>query len=303
MQQPPKSWAPAALLLLLGFVWGSSFILMKVGLFSRDGSPLFPAGDLAALRIAIAGSVLLPVSLKHFRKIKRSSWPPILVVGIVGSLIPAMLFAHAQTRMPSALAGMLNALSPLWTLLIAVLVFHVQVQRTQIIGLVIGFIGALGMVASEGFAGDAFNWGAAIPAGMLVIATMCYGVSVNTVRERLSHLRSYVISAISLGVVAIPSWAYVATSELPEIVLHHPDGPRGLLAVAVLAAVGTAGALVLFNTLIQWTNALVAASVTYIIPVFATLWGLWDGEALLSGQIAAGLIILTGVWVTNRKRR
>jgi drug/metabolite transporter (DMT)-like permease len=106
-----------------------------------------------------------------------------------------------------------------------------------------------------------------------------------------------------LGVVAIPSWAYVATSELPEIALHHPDGPRGLVAIAVLAAVGTAGALVLFNTLIQWTNALAAASVTYIIPVFATLWGMWDGESLLSGQIAAGLIILTGVWVTNRKKR
>jgi drug/metabolite transporter (DMT)-like permease len=250
-----------------------------MGLFARDGSALFAAGDLAALRIAIA------------------------VVGIVGSLLPALLFAHAQTRLPSALAGMLNALSPLWTLVISVVVFRNKVHRDQTLGLFIGFIGAVGLVAFEGLGRAHFEWSEAVPALMLVAATLGYGISVNTVRERLAHLRSYVISAISLGLVALPAWAWVASSDLPEVVAVHPDGPRGLLAIVVLASVGTAGALVLFNTLIQWTNALVAASVTYIIPVFATLWGFWDGEVLHSGQILAGVIILAGVWVTNRKKR
>jgi len=303
MSHPPHPWAPAALLLLLGFVWGSSFILMKVGLFAADGSPLFPARELAALRIAIAGTVLFPISIKHFGSIQRKSWLPISVVGLIGSLIPALLFAQAQTEIPSALAGMLNALSPIWTLLIAFAAFGVKVARGQILGILIGFIGAMMLVASQGMRRSLFSLEDAIPSLMLVLATFCYGISVNTVRERLGHLRSHVISAISLGLVALPAWLYVLNSDLPEMVMTHPGAPRGLLAIFVLGSVGTAGALVLFNSLIQWTNALVAASVTYIIPMFATLWGIWDGEQIHSGQIAGGCVILIGVWVTNRKKR
>lgn len=304
MTTPPRPWAPAALLLLLGFVWGSSFILMKLGLFARDGSPLFSPIDLATLRILVAGSVLLPVALKHLHKVTRKDWGPLLVVGSVGSLIPAILFATAQKSIPSALAGMLNALSPLWTLLIAVVVFKVQVQRRQVVGLIIGFVGALVLVASEGLGATQFSWSSALPAMLLIVATLGYGVSVNTVRERLRGLRSYVISALSLGIVAVPAGIWVvAGSDVPRLVMEHPDGLRGLTAIVALAAVGTAGALVLFNQLIQWTNALVAASVTYIIPVFATLWGVWDGEEIGLGQITAGIIILTGVYVTNRKKR
>lgn len=304
MTNPPRPWAPAALLLLLGFVWGSSFILMKLGLFARDGSPLLAPLDLATLRIFVAGTVLLPVSLKHLHKVTRKDWGPLMVVGSVGSLIPAILFATAQKSIPSALAGMLNALSPLWTLLIAVVVFKVQVQRRQVAGLVIGFVGALVLVASEGLGASQFSWASALPAMLLIAATLGYGVSVNTVREKLGGLRSYVISALSLGIVAVPAGIWVAAgSEVPRLVMEHPDGLRGLTAIVALAAVGTAGALVLFNQLIQWTNALVAASVTYIIPVFATLWGVWDGEEIGLGQITAGIIILIGVSVTNRKKR
>lgn len=304
MTNPPRPWAPAALLLLLGFVWGSSFILMKLGLFARDGSPLFAPLDLATLRIFVAGTVLLPVSLKHLHKVTRKDWGPLMVVGLVGSLIPAILFATAQKSIPSALAGMLNALSPLWTLLIAVVVFKVQVQRRQVAGLVIGFVGALVLVASQGLGASQFSWANALPAMLLIAATLGYGVSVNTVREKLGGLRSYVISALSLGIVAVPAGIWVAAgSEVPRLVMEHPDGLRGLTAIVALAAVGTAGALVLFNQLIQWTNALVAASVTYIIPVFATLWGVWDGEEIGLGQITAGIIILIGVSVTNRKKR
>ena len=304
MNTPPRPWAPAALLLLLGFVWGSSFILMKLGLFARDGSPLFAPVDLATLRILVAGSVLLPVSLKHLRKVTRKDWGPLLVVGSVGSLIPAILFATAQKSIPSALAGMLNALSPLWTLLIAVVIFKVNVARRQVVGLIIGFVGAVVLVASEGLGAEQFSWASTLPAMLLIVATLGYGVSVNTVREKLGGLRSYVISALSLGIVAVPAGIWVvAGSDVPRLVIEHPDGLRGLAAIVALAAVGTAGALVLFNQLIQWTNALVAASVTYIIPVFATLWGVWDGEEIGLGQITAGLIILTGVYVTNRKKR
>ena len=304
---PPSRWIPALILLLLGFVWGSSFILMKLGLFARDGSPLFPPVQLAAMRIAIAGGTLLPISLRHFRKVPRERWKWIAGVGIIGSFIPAMLFATAQVNLPSAMAGMLNALSPLWTLLIGVALFGVGLHKRQFAGILIGLMGTVWLIGAQ--AGNesgplALDFGGTIgPALMLILATICYGISVNITREKLQGIPSPVIAACSLGLVAIPAGIYFATGELPSLIAEHPDGFRGLVAVTVLAAIGTAGALVLFNQLIAWTNAVIAASVTYIIPIFAAAWGWWDGETLTVQHLLAGACILIGVWVTNARQK
>ena len=299
---PPHKWAAPLVLLLLGFVWGSSFILMKMGLIASDGSALFPPLELASLRIAIAGFALLPISIRHFRKVERQHWKWIALVGVIGSFIPAMLFATAQVQLPSAVAGMLNALSPLWTLLIAVAVFGVSFHRGQVFGLALGLLGALGLIWNPADpAWSASDWHQSIVPGLLlVVATMCYGISVNITREKLREMRSPIIAACSLGLVALPASVLFVTGEIPSLIMHHPDGVRGLGAVVVLAAVGTAAALVLFNQLIAWTSAVVAASVTYIIPVFATIWGWIDGEALLPSHIFSGALIMLGVWVTNR---
>ncbi len=308
--QAPSRWAPVLVLFLLGFVWGSSFILMKFGLFARDGSALFPPFQLAALRISIAGATLLPVSLLHLRKLPRDHWKWIATVGIIGSFIPALLFAKAQVHLPSAMAGMLNALSPLWTLIIGVAFFTVSLQKRQVVGIGIGLIGTVWLILAQSLGSDAPAvtsqsgmtqvWK---PAMMLVAATICYGISVNITREKLQGLPSRVIAACSLGLVGVPAFGIVMTGEIPQLIAHHPDGLRGLFAVGILAAVGTAGALVLFNQLIAWTNAVVAASVTYIIPIFAALWGWWDGEILTYQHLLAGTCIILGVWVTNRGRK
>jgi drug/metabolite transporter (DMT)-like permease len=306
----PNRWAPALILLLLGFVWGSSFILMKFGLFARDGSALFPPIQLAALRIFIAGATLLPISLTHLARLPRDRWKWIAAVGVIGSFIPAMLFATAQVHLPSAMAGMLNALSPLWTLVIGVAFFAVSLKKKQVLGIVIGLIGTvwlilaqshgLGAIALTPEEGMTRVWK---PAMMLVAATVCYGVSVNITREKLQGLPSRVIAACSLGLVGIPAFGLFISGEIPHLIVHHPDGLHGLFAVVVLASVGTAGALVLFNQLIAWTSAVVAASVTYIIPIFAALWGWWDGEILTFQHLLAGTCIILGVWVTNSGRK
>ena len=84
---PNPRWGPTLILLLLGFVWGSSFILMKWGLFASDGSPLFPPLELAALRIAIAGIALLPVSITHWKKLSGPQWLWVSFIGIVAVAI------------------------------------------------------------------------------------------------------------------------------------------------------------------------------------------------------------------------
>lgn len=295
----PNRWAAPLILLLLGFVWGSSFILMKMGLFAQDGSALFPPTQLAALRMAIAGVTLLPIGLKHFRTLTSEQWKWVAIVGIVGSFIPALLFAIAQTQLPSAVAGMLNALTPLWTLLIAIAAFGVRFHRGQLIGLGFGLIGTIGLIWNPQASFEA-AW---VPGSMLVFATICYGTSVNITREKLHTLKGPVIASCSLGLVSMPAALWFLSGELPSLIATHPDGMRGLLAIVVLAAIGTAGALILFNQVIAWTNAVFAASVTYIIPVFATFWGWMDGESLRVSHIIAGTLILIGVWITHRTGR
>lgn len=302
---PPHRLAPAFVLLLLGFVWGSSFILMKMGLFARDGSALLPPIDLAALRVAIAGAALLPVTFRHVRRIARDRWRWIAGVGVVGSFIPALLFSIAQVNLPSSMAGMLNALSPLWTLIIGFVAFGTAVQPRQIVGILVGLLGTVWLILAQAGAktqGGALNTETLTPALILVVATVCYGISVNITREKLTGIPAPAIAACSLGLVAFPALGIVLLNGTPALIAGHPEGLRALLAVVVLAAIGTAGALVLFNQLIAWTNAVVAASVTYIIPIFAALWGWWDGELLTYQQLLAGASILLGVWITKKRR-
>ncbi|MDA0304054.1 MAG: DMT family transporter [Bacteroidetes bacterium] len=299
LQVAPNRWAAPLILLLLGFVWGSSFILMKMGLFARDGSALFPPTQLAALRMAIAGVTLLPIGLKHFRRLTPEQWKWVAIVGVVGSFIPALLFAIAQTQLPSAVAGMLNALTPLWTLLIAIAVFGVHFHRGQLIGLGFGLIGTIGLIWNPEASFEA-AWGSG---ALLVLATICYGTSVNITREKLQTLKGPVIASCSLGLVSLPAAIWFLTGDIPSLIATHPDGLRGFIAIVALAAFGTAGALVLFNQVIAWTNSVFAASVTYIIPVFATFWGWMDGESLRASHLIAGSLILVGVWITHRAGR
>ena len=272
---------------------------MKMGLFARDGSALFPPTQLAALRMAIAGVTLLPIGLKHFRRLTPEQWKWVSIVGVVGSFIPALLFAIAQTQLPSAVAGMLNALTPLWTLLIAIAVFGVHFHRGQLIGLGFGLIGTIGLIWNPEASFEA-AWGSG---ALLVLATICYGTSVNITREKLQTLKGPVIASCSLGLVSLPAAIWFLTGDIPSLIATHPDGLRGFIAIVALAAFGTAGALVLFNQVIAWTNSVFAASVTYIIPVFATFWGWMDGESLRASHLIAGSLILVGVWITHRAGR
>ena len=240
-----------------------------------------------------------PIGWEERAQNHPEQWKWVSIVGVVGSFIPALLFAIAQTQLPSAVAGMLNALTPLWTLLIAIAVFGVHFHRGQLIGLGFGLIGTIGLIWNPEASFEA-AWGSG---ALLVLATICYGTSVNITREKLQTLKGPVIASCSLGLVSLPAAIWFLTGDIPSLIAPHPDGLRGFIAIVALAAFGTAGALVLFNQVIAWTNSVFAASVTYIIPVFATFWGWMDGESLRASHLIAGSLILVGVWITHRAGR
>jgi drug/metabolite transporter (DMT)-like permease len=286
------------LLLVLALIWGSSFILMKRGLF-HEGRPVLTPFQLASARLAIAWLALSPLLLRHGPEL-RKHWLPLLGSGVLGNGIPAFLFATAQSRISSALSGMLNSLTPLFALLIGAALFGQRVRSIQLAGVLLGLAGAIGLIAlgsSDGLPA----W--SVHAFLVVVATICYGMSANIVKQKLYMLPAAATAALALTFVGPIGLALVFASGLPATLAAHPHGWSALGHVALLATLSSALALVLWNVLLKRTSALWASSVTYLMPVVAIGWGLLDGEALGLGQLGMIALVLGGVYLVNRSER
>lgn len=286
-----KRWFQASVLGVLAFIWGSSFILMKVGLKS------FTPEQAGALRIVLASLVLLPVSLKQLRNLQRQDVPSLLVAGFVGSFFPAFLFMIAETRIESSLAGMLNSLTPVFTLLVGLLFHRTVFRLLQAAGLLLGLAGATGLIlAGEGFRLGAVNG----YAFYIVLATCFYAISINQIKSKLSHLTGIQVTSLSFLFIGPAALVYLLTTDLGAVAAH-PGWPIHLLALAALGMIGTAFAQLLMNSLIRYSSAVAASSVTYVIPVFAIMWGVIDGEKVSALHLICMGFILSGVYLISRK--
>lgn len=291
---------PYHFLLLIGLsiVWGSSFILMKRALYDSSGSALLTPAQIGSLRMAFAGLALILFVPAALKKVRRSDWPWLFVVGICGSGAPAFLFTFAQQHIDSSLAGMLNSLTPLFTLIIGLVVFRSTVQFRQVAGVLIGLAGAASLILFSGItAADRLIWPL-----LVVFATLCYGISVNTIQFRLSHLGGLHTASLSMLAVGIPCVGIALAVGSPQVIKSHPEGLRAFAAVVTLGALGSALANALFFRLTTATSALFSSTVTYLIPLVAVGWGVLDGEPVTLKHLFAGLIILCGVWMIRRKR-
>ncbi|WP_194756503.1 DMT family transporter [Aliidiomarina indica] len=288
LAHPLSSWAK---LFLLALVWGSSFWLIKTGLQT------FTPTEVAALRLAVAAAVLAPFAIVRIGRVKKHQWPVLLSIGMTGSLLPAFLFALAQTQIDSGVTGALNALTPLFTLIIGAFIFRQAVASPTLLGLLVGFIGTLMLVLMTAH-GDLSLNGYAL---FVVLATICYGANVNLIRVFLPDQSPLTITGVSLLMVLPVACVYLLgpAEILPK--LDSALGWRSFSAVIVLGVVGTALALILFNHLVQVASTVFASSVTYLIPVVAMTLGVLDGETIGVWQMAGMGLILFGVWLANRK--
>ncbi len=271
---------------------------MKIALFDGVDQPVYPAMDVAALRILFAGLALLPVAIAQISKVPKDKFIWILGVGTFGNLLPAYLFTSAQTELASGITGMLNSLTPLFTVIIAVLLFKTAFSLRQLAGLIVGFIGAIILISDGGNLLQVFSSESEISivaCGKVALATMFYGCSVNILKNKLVDVNSTTIASIALAMVMPVAVIALMGSDVIDIFMNHEHGVKGMSAVVVLAVIGTAAALVVFNALIKWTDALTASSVTYVIPVFAAMWGWIDGEELSYMHLIGGVVILLGV--------
>ncbi|MEY4330871.1 MAG: hypothetical protein RL609_1619 [Bacteroidota bacterium] len=275
-------------------VWGSSFILMKMGLKAEDGSTVLSPYQVACLRMILAALALSPFTFQAIKNIQKQDWKYLAIVGFCGSGIPAFLFAISQQHLDSGLAGILNAITPLFTLLLALLFFNKKSHRLQILGMVVGFIGAAGIIAVKGSSMQNFEY-----AFLILFATLLYGISVNTVGHHLTHMKAPWITAVSITMVSIPCAILLATTPI-SVIATHPSGWRSFAAVATLAVVGTGIANILFFRLTQTAGPILASTVTYLIPIVAVSWGSMLGEEISMGQMGFAGIVLLGVYLSNR---
>jgi drug/metabolite transporter (DMT)-like permease len=279
-----RNWAT---LLLIGFIWGSSFILMKKGLV------IFTDPQVAALRIGLAWVVSMPFLISSLRGISRRHWALLLVSGLFGNGIPAFLFTAAQTYLDSSVVGMLNSLVPVLTVLLGALLFGLKVGGMQALGIMIGLSGALLLIIPNGISG--FQW----PALLVVAASSCYAFNLNIVKRYLQQVPTKIITAGGFLWVGPFCMAYVMSSDFSER-MQLPGAWTAFSAIIVLAVVGTALAVLIFNALIQRAGPVFASTVTYIVPVFAVMWGLIDGEPVRAVQMLGVATVLFGVHLINR---
>lgn len=282
-------------LVFLSLIWGSSFILMKRGLES------YPPQEIAALRLFLVFVVLLPSTIKFMKVLNASNRWAFLAVGIFGSALPYYLFVTAQTQISSSLSGILNSLTPLFTLIFALFFFKEKIRPISMVGVTVGLAGAIGLIyfSAEHDVAQSFTVYMLLP----VIASACYGINVNIIKSNLKDINPIAVTALSFALIGPFAGVYLFT--ISDFVTHiqEPEGLQNFGFIAILAVIGTALAVLIFNMLIKETTALFASSVTYLIPIVAIVWGVIDGEAFNGIQLLFAGLILAGISLIKSKKK
>lgn len=284
-----KKWY---LLVFLGCVWGSSFILMKLGL--KGVNPI----QMGSLRILFAAAFIIVIGFKHIAKIPLYKWKYVAVTSMFGTFLPVYLFAVALSKIDGSISSILNSLTPLNTLIVGMLFFQLDVQRRQIFGVIIGFVGCVLLVLFGEGQNNTENYYYAL---LIVLASIFYGINVNLIKKYLSDLKPLTISTGNFVVLFVPALVVLYFSGFFEVA----DGPKVITSlgyIAILGVIGTGLSNILFFKLIQISSPVFASSVTYLIPVVAIMLGYFImDETLTFVQGIGALVVLLGVYFSSRK--
>ena len=297
LHKPAWQWAT---LILLAFFWGSSFILMKKGLQS------YSHGQVAAFRIFFSFLAFLPMGIRKLKKIHRGNIRSVLLVAIIGNTLPAFLFTKAQTQIDSSLAGILNSMAPLFTLIVGAIFYRSKAKALNVVGIFLGLAGAAGLIIVNAEADKLFDPGKMNIYGLFVVlATLCYGINANEIKYKIKDLKGLEITALSFTIAGPVGLVYLLFSDF-SAVAETENYLQNLGYVFLLAMFSSVAALSIFYTFLQYVHPLFATSVTYLIPVIAIFWGVMDGEALVPLQFLFIAAILVGVylvtWKNNNKK-
>ncbi len=272
------------LLISLSCIWGSSFILIKKGL---EG---FGYVQAATIRLCSAGLILLPFAISQFKFIPKEKRKFLLLTSLSAMFIPAYLFCFAQQHLSSAVAGIMNSLTPTFTFLISLLFFKNKYNYLQYAGLLLGLAGSVYLSAL----GNSGNFKINTYAFIIVLATVFYGLNINIVKQFLQGIKPWAVSTCSVSLAGLCAFVFVF---LPDIDAYHinTENLKSLVALVVLGLLSTALAIIIHNELIRMSSALFASANTYFIPIVAIAWGITDGESITVFHLIGVIIIITAI--------
>ena len=280
------------ILIMLSVIWGSSFILIKRGLDA------FSFEQVATLRIFIASIFLAVLGRKFYTNIPIKKLWPIFCTGVIGNGIPPFLFSKAQTYVDSGIVGVLNVLTPLFTILIGILFYNLKVKIINYLGVALGIIGTVYLLTPQS---EQLNDKTLYYSIIAILGTVCYGWSANILKAHLEDLNAIQITTISFTFIGPWAGIYLFCGNFLEIMQSHPKALTSLVSIAILAIMSSAIAVIAFNKLIKMTGPLFATSCTYIIPIIAIIWGISDKEIIAMHHIIGFIIILSGVYLVNKR--
>ena len=291
MQASNKKWL---YLFILSLIWGTSYILIKKGLVGL--SPL----QLGAFRIIFTTIFLFLIGFRSLFRITKAQWGWVALSALLGTFLPVFLFAYAETQIDSSIASILNSLVPLFTIFLGFLLFKIAFTRNQVIGVILGLLGAAILIFQGAEVNPDQNY---LFAGLVVIAALCYAGNANILKSKLQEVSSLAIAVGNFSVMLIPAVIVLYFAGGMQLDVAEPAIRSSLLYVVILAFFGTALAKILFNKLVQISSAVFSTSVTYLIPIVGIFWGLLDGERFTLIHLLGAGVILAGVYLVNANRK
>lgn len=281
------------LLLLISITWGSSFILIKKTL------PVFDPFQIGAFRAGLSGLLLAGFGFPVLRRMNKIDLFWIGLSGLVGNFMVVFVFPIAQQGVSSSLAGIINALDPIFTLLIGALLFGIRNRGIQYFGAVLGFVGAWILVHSSNDGSGANHLFYTL---LLIAGSALYAVSALIIEKKLNHIKSFDISVAIYTFWMLPALLILGFSGFfSEIDYSQKETLVALGNLVFLTIVSTTLVMFLFFYLIQRTSAVFASTISLLIPVVSVIWGVLDGERFTIWYGLGGILILISVYLTRER--
>lgn len=255
--------------------------------------------QVGALRILIAGIFLLSIGFKSLKEIQKKHYKYIFYTALLGTFSPVFLFAFAVSNIDSAIASILNSLTPFNTFLFGVFAFGVSFKRLQLIGIIIGLLGTIVLIVEGASLNPNQNYWFSL---LVVIASIGYALNVNIVKKHLSDVSALSIVAGNFLLMIVPALIVLYFTDFFSTITFSDSQNTSLGYLVVLSVFGTGIAKVIYNKMVHLASPIFASSVTYLIPIIAVFWGLLDGEELSILQLIAGFVVLLGVYLLNRAK-
>ncbi|MEM7064476.1 MAG: DMT family transporter [Cyanobacteria bacterium P01_B01_bin.77] len=265
-------------LLLLAALWGGSFLFMRIA------APVLGPVWLIEFRVLLAGLVLLPIlaQLGLLNELRRYLIP-LFMVGCLNSAIPFLLLAFASVSLPAGFTSILNGTAPLFGTVVASAWLHEKLTPGRMVGFVLGFIGVVILV----------GWKAieTTPSFLIAIvaalaAAFMYAIAAPYIKQNLAGVPSLMVttgSQLGAALLILPALPFTLPQQAPS--------PGVMISVLALAVLSTAFAYILYFRLIQNVGSTKALTVTYLIPIFAMLWG----AVVLQETVTAAMILGCGL--------